>query len=122
MFWKAFFNTFIYVIIVLPMNIFLPMVLASLVNQKIRAVGWFRVLYYVPVVTPIVVGALMWKMLYSQNSILSEFLVWIGLIDSPMNFLTNSTTAIVADRKTTRLNSSHVSISYAVFCLKKKTK
>src|SRR5690625_3435761 len=27
----------------------------------------------------------------------------------------------VADRKSTRLNSSHVAISYAVFCLKKKT-
>src|SRR5437868_11442545 len=27
---------------------------------------------------------------------------------------------VVADRKSTRLNSSHVSISYAVFCLKKK--
>src|SRR5207302_11319339 len=29
---------------------------------------------------------------------------------------------IVADRKSTRLNSSHVKISYAVFCLKKKIK
>src|SRR5699024_11734917 len=28
---------------------------------------------------------------------------------------------IAQDRKSTRLNSSHVSISYAVFCLKKKT-
>src|SRR5690625_5810482 len=28
----------------------------------------------------------------------------------------------VADRKSTRLNSSHVAISYAVFCLKKKNK
>src|SRR5437870_3405754 len=28
---------------------------------------------------------------------------------------------IVSDRKSTRLNSSHVAISYAVFCLKKKT-
>src|SRR5690625_6650701 len=28
--------------------------------------------------------------------------------------------AILADRKSTRLNSSHVAISYAVFCLKKK--
>src|SRR5699024_11650020 len=27
----------------------------------------------------------------------------------------------LGDRKSTRLNSSHVSISYAVFCLKKKT-
>src|SRR5690625_6485139 len=30
-------------------------------------------------------------------------------------------TRITADRKSTRLNSSHVAISYAVFCLKKKT-
>src|SRR5207249_6503085 len=30
--------------------------------------------------------------------------------------------AIAEDRKSTRLNSSHVSISYAVFCLKKKKK
>src|SRR5690625_6892571 len=28
---------------------------------------------------------------------------------------------ILGDRKSTRLNSSHVAISYAVFCLKKKT-
>src|SRR5699024_11416797 len=28
----------------------------------------------------------------------------------------------IVDRKSTRLNSSHVSISYAVFCLKKKNK
>src|SRR5438874_8303646 len=28
---------------------------------------------------------------------------------------------LVGDRKSTRLNSSHVEISYAVFCLKKKT-
>src|SRR5690349_24175412 len=29
---------------------------------------------------------------------------------------------VLADRKSTRLNSSHVEISYAVFCLKKKKK
>src|SRR5690606_22439408 len=32
------------------------------------------------------------------------------------------TTYSLRDRKSTRLNSSHVKISYAVFCLKKKTK
>src|SRR3712207_8615247 len=30
--------------------------------------------------------------------------------------------ALPTDRKSTRLNSSHANISYAVFCLKKKTK
>src|SRR5207249_6038058 len=32
------------------------------------------------------------------------------------------TARVEGDRKSTRLNSSHVSISYAVFCLKKKKK
>src|SRR5699024_12180247 len=39
------------------------------------------------------------------------------------HFLTTQlkqTEALAQDRKSTRLNSSHVSISYAVFCLKKK--
>src|SRR5437868_29434 len=41
---------------------------------------------------------------------------------SAPRYLVNATAtaAIVPDRKSTRLNSSHVSISYAVFCLKKK--
>src|SRR3712207_8072342 len=34
----------------------------------------------------------------------------------------NSHTNAIRDRKSTRLNSSHANISYAVFCLKKKTK
>src|SRR5690349_22336796 len=33
-----------------------------------------------------------------------------------------SLVGVVGDRKSTRLNSSHVEISYAVFCLKKKKK
>src|SRR5699024_12073665 len=37
---------------------------------------------------------------------------------APMAGVTN--VAFRSDRKSTRLNSSHVSISYAVFCLKKK--
>src|SRR5207245_11766281 len=36
--------------------------------------------------------------------------------------LSHSTLLEIADRKSTRLNSSHGSISYAVFCLKKKNK
>src|SRR5699024_12220813 len=34
--------------------------------------------------------------------------------------ITGAGISSVGDRKSTRLNSSHVSISYAVFCLKKK--
>src|SRR5699024_12100036 len=44
-------------------------------------------------------------------AVMVSFLTW--------NYFIN---AMGIDRKSTRLNSSHVSISYAVFCLKKKKK
>src|SRR5690606_41583863 len=40
------------------------------------------------------------------------------VLDEPTSSLTDN--EIERDRKSTRLNSSHVKISYAVFCLKKK--
>src|SRR5437660_5353094 len=46
-------------------------------------------------------------------------LVGDGLARRPRRLARPSPTR---DRKSTRLNSSHVAISYAVFCLKKKTK
>ncbi|WP_053436090.1 carbohydrate ABC transporter permease [Sporosarcina globispora] len=95
-FWLAFFNTILFLVIVLPLNVFLPMVLAVLVNQSIKGVGTFRVLYYLPVITPMVVAALMWKMLYSQSGLISEFLMMIGIFDQQTNLLVNSSTALVA--------------------------
>src|SRR5690349_19024085 len=51
----------------------------------------------------------------------------IAALPKPLSFigvfvLTVAVMAGYGDRKSTRLNSSHVEISYAVFCLKKKTK
>src|SRR5690606_39381930 len=40
----------------------------------------------------------------------------------PLNYRCNRAALGARDRKSTRLNSSHVKISYAVFCLKKKNK
>src|SRR3712207_8649296 len=37
-----------------------------------------------------------------------------------LNLALNARDAMAGDRKSTRLNSSHANISYAVFCLKKK--
>src|SRR5690625_6278364 len=41
---------------------------------------------------------------------------------STINYFSNIMKFYNSDRKSTRLNSSHVAISYAVFCLKKKKK
>src|SRR3712207_7495593 len=42
--------------------------------------------------------------------------------EAPHGHMAIGTTVFPTDRKSTRLNSSHANISYAVFCLKKKKK
>src|SRR5690625_6936723 len=56
------------------------------------------------------------------NGVISDE-TWYGDEITPKLFKDelNSESGDIVDRKSTRLNSSHVAISYAVFCLKKKT-
>src|SRR5687768_18343796 len=54
-----------------------------------------------------------WTETWALNSSVSEAMAALNLTFPP---------AIAIDRKSTRLNSSHGYISYAVFCLKKKKK
>src|SRR6266540_2380659 len=49
------------------------------------------------------------------------FYVWVTLPDY-LDTQAMLAAAVERDRKSTRLNSSHITISYAVFCLKKKKK
>src|SRR5437667_7501285 len=46
---------------------------------------------------------------------------WEGFLTGISTGILVYLTGLAADRKSTRLNSSHITISYAVFCLKKKT-
>src|SRR5699024_7041435 len=55
-----------------------------------------------------------------RNQIDSEFPFYPLLYDFHMEETQEPCSETKTDRKSTRLNSSHVSISYAVFCLKKK--
>src|SRR5688572_31940123 len=43
------------------------------------------------------------------------------LVEAKQSVIENMAPVLPSDRKSTRLNSSHSQISYAVFCLKKKT-
>src|SRR3712207_8441499 len=49
------------------------------------------------------------------------FATWLDMTPAhPDMFAIPDPASLIQDRKSTRLNSSHANISYAVFCLKKK--
>src|SRR3712207_8194532 len=58
---------------------------------------------------------------YALHNVSGNVWEWCSDWFTPASTLTvRATTQRVQDRKSTRLNSSHANISYAVFCLKKK--
>src|SRR5690606_41006846 len=68
--------------------------------------------------------AICWRYSASPSRSLYQRLVAIPTSDTAATTPTAASVASAGrrDRKSTRLNSSHVKISYAVFCLKKKRK
>src|SRR3712207_7655747 len=58
----------------------------------------------------------------AAHSTLYECLVAIAKLTAPFTPFVAEALYQNLDRKSTRLNSSHANISYAVFCLKKKNK
>jgi fructooligosaccharide transport system permease protein len=90
---KAFFNTLYYAALQMPIQTALGLLLAVLVQKPMKAMGFFRAGFYLPVVISMVVASTMWKvMLDSQNGIINSFLMWLGFSRQP--FLTSVTQAL----------------------------
>ena len=51
-----------------PLNIVIALFLAVLIDQKLRGVGFFRTLYYLPVLTSLVVAGIVWTSLYDPRT------------------------------------------------------
>src|SRR5690606_39756065 len=123
----------------------IPLVLAALVNSSIgsaRIKGFFKASMFVPALTSVVVAGIVFRLIFaeSDSAMMNQVAEFFGF--GPVRWLRGDITGLVAllaialwrwtgvnmmyflagmqDRKSTRLNSSHVKISYAVFCLKKK--
>ncbi len=94
-FWKSLGNSMKYFLITVPMVVILPLFLAILVNRKIKGINFFRLIYYLPVVTAMVAVAIMWKYLYHPSGLVNAFLNGIG-INAETNWLLNTKTAIPA--------------------------
>ncbi len=92
-FWLTLKNTLIYLIIVVPILVILPLGLAILVNQKIKLISWFRAAYYTPVIISIVVAGIAWKWLYAENGLLNQLLSFLGF-KSGLPWLTSPQFAI----------------------------
>jgi multiple sugar transport system permease protein len=88
-FHRAVVNTIAYTAITVPAQIVLGVGIALLLNQAIRGRGLYRVLYYLPVITPWVIVALLFKYLFVGQGGFANYLLRdvIGVIDQNVLWL-----------------------------------
>ena len=67
LFWKSFKNTFIYILIVVPLTMIISLSLALLTNRKLPFKPLYRAAFFLPMVTSTVAIAMVWKFLYRPS-------------------------------------------------------
>lgn len=81
-------NTGLYVIIVVPVATAISLMIATLLNEKIRLKGLFQTAYFMPMVTAVVAVGLVWKWLYNYDYGLINYFLSVFGVDS-INWLNN---------------------------------
>lgn len=90
-FWQSFGNTALYLVVVVPLLVALPLLLAVLVEKRIAGIGFFRAVFYSPVVASMVVVGLIWTWMLSSDGMVNWVLRSLRLVSEPVPFLTDST-------------------------------
>jgi multiple sugar transport system permease protein len=89
---QTLFNTFYFTVVSVPLNVIITLVLAVLLNQKIRGITIFRTAYYLPVISASVAISLMFMWILANNGLLNQMLTGIGL--QPVRWLTDPKIAL----------------------------
>ena len=71
---KEFTNTLIYAVGVVPLTIMIAIILANFLNSRVPARSFFRVVYFLPIVTMPIAVAMVWRWLFNSEMGLVNFL------------------------------------------------
>ncbi len=96
-FWQSLGFTLKYTVVVTPAIFLAAFGLALLVRQKKPGVGFFRTVYFMPVVLPLSTASLLWLWMFDgQVGIFDAILERLGIIHQPIIWLANPTIAIIS--------------------------
>lgn len=80
LFWQSLGNTLYYVVFSVPLVIITAMILALLMNMRVRFMGVFRTVYYLPTVLSGVAVFLLWQWIFDpSNGLLNNGLALLGI-------------------------------------------
>lgn len=85
---NAVLNTLQFMVTVVPLLVVLPLLLAVLVDSKLPGMGFFRTVFFTPVVASMVVVALIWDWMLRSDGLVNFVLERLQLINEPIAWLT----------------------------------
>lgn len=94
-FWPALRNSAVFTLLYVPLNLIVALGLSLLLGPRIRGRAVFRVLFFIPVVTPIVASALIWRLVLQPDGLLNGMTVSLFGWELP-NFLVDQNWAMLA--------------------------
>lgn len=94
-FWPALRNTAVFTLLYVPLNLIVALGLSLLLGPRIRGRAVFRVLFFIPVVTPIVASALIWRLVLQPDGLLNGMSTSLFGWELP-NFLVDQNWAMLA--------------------------
>jgi multiple sugar transport system permease protein len=65
-------NTCLFVALYVPLNLVVSLGLAAWVSPRIKGRPFFRILFFIPVMTPIVANAMVWRLMYQSGGLLDS--------------------------------------------------
>jgi alpha-1,4-digalacturonate transport system permease protein len=77
--WRGVYNTIFYVVFQVGAMVSLALVTALVLNKTVASRGFFRSVFFYPVLLSPVVVALIWKWILQRDGLLNALLVWMGL-------------------------------------------
>ena len=86
MYWKALWNTILYGIMKIPVEIPIALVLAVLLHSKIKGKGFYRAIFYLPHIISIALIALTFSNMFTHFGVVNAFLTNLNLIDVPIDW------------------------------------
>ena len=86
-FWEALQFTFLLAAVVIPLQVFLALIMALIINSRIRGYMTFLYIFAMPLAISDVAAGLIWYSILAPSGFLNKFLLGTGIIGKPMYFL-----------------------------------
>lgn len=88
-------NTLKWVVIYVPLSVVASFILALAMDMPIKGIGFFRTLFYMPVVAPLVVISLLFVWIYNEEfGVINYILSWFGI--QPVGWLTDPRISLIS--------------------------